>query len=389
MIVNTGIINTGKINAGVLLLLLPTAFSYAADELSCTIDVLQDIGWKTMENSTDIGFENTAICDTNFTPVFKYNTGTEDKKKLLNRSKLTLNSVTSKCLFYRDYQSAVVTAVKNLTDNKEFKFLPVADDPRDPFLPPDGTWDSETAKGYDIPKNSIQGSIQSLYKKPFVAECSTATQIVQLAALTEHYGKTTDEMLELTDVGIGTWKQYTKVPSIAAKQSLFIDRKIRKADGLKELATLGRAAFYGQIGYIRPHKGKNYIDSIDNLGQNYMIVEISDKAVASIQARKNPLKELSKVSRKIWKKYRIRQSEGTDIETLMAEMQAELESSDPFFSEVAIYVHPLRVKNFAQHIARQFKFNPRTPYVFEVYEDYQPGFFYTRYIEHQLKQCMQ
>jgi len=69
-------------------------------------------------------------------------------------------------------------------------------------------------------------------------------------------------------------------------------------------------------------------------------------------------------------------------------MQTVLEAADPFFSDIEVYVHPLYVNNFAKHIARQFQYNPRTPYVLEVYEDYQPGFFYNRYIDYQIEQCM-
>ena len=361
---------------------------HAADELSCTIDVLQEMGWNTQGNSANPGFANTDTCNTAKTPGFRYNYDLEDSEKLLSRSVDALHSLTSRCLFNRTFQSAVQVSVKKLTDNKEFKFLPVGDDPRDPFLPPTGTWDSKSAKGYDIPLASISNSIQALYKKPFVAECSTATQIAQLAALSEHYGQTADAMINVNDVGIGTWKQYSKVPSIAARQSLFVDRKARRKDGLKKLTSIGRSAFFGQIGYIRPYKGAKFIDSLDNLGQNYMIVDISDVAVAAIKSRDKPLKELSRLSRKVWKKYRKRQTDGEPMDKLKADMQAELEDADPFFRDIEIYVHPLKTKNFAEHVARQFSYNPRTPYVFEVYEDYQLGYFFNRFIQHKIQNCI-
>jgi len=382
-----------KYSAGLLLTLLPlsmlaAAELSAADEMSCTVDVLGHLGWELVDHSEDIGFENTDTCNTDYTPVFKYNSNTEDPESLITRARHTFNSISTKCLFSRNYQKSIKSAVDKLIENEEFKFLPSGRDPRDPFLPPEGTWDTTTARGYDIPHQSIQSSIQSLYKKPFVAECSTAAQIAQLASLTEHYGSQTDDMLQLNEVGIGTWTQYTRVPSIAAKQSLFINRSDRADDGLKKLAKNGRAAFYGQLGYLKPLKGTNYIDSLDNLGQNYLIVEISDKAVAAIKARRQPLKELSKISRKVWKDFRKRQKQGVPMETLRKEMQTVLEAADPFFSDIEVYVHPLYVNNFAKHIARQFQYNPRTPYVLEVYEDYQPGFFYNRYIDYQIEQCM-
>lgn len=386
-----------KLSKANLLFLIPsltilasadTAAASTQNELSCSIEVLDKLGWEIIADSPSTGFENTGTCDTDRTPVFKYNLATEYDNKLLFRAQDALHSVTSKCLFNRDYHDAIQASVKNLTDNTSFEFLPVGDDPRDPFLPPEGTWDTTSAKGYDIPLNSITDSIQALYKKPFVAECSTAAQIAQLAALSEHYGVTTDAMLNVSEVGIGTWGQYTKVPSIAAKQSLFIDRKARNKDGLSTLAKYGHAAFYGQMGYMRPYKGIRYVDSIDNLGQNYMIVNINDLSVAAIKARKKPLKELSKISIDMWKEYRKRQAEGEPIDLLKKEMQSDLEAADPFFRDIEVYVHPLGIKNFAQHVARQFGYNPRTPYVFEVYEDYQPGYFYNRFIDHHLNTCM-
>ncbi len=382
-----------KSSTALLLCLLPAATLHAAnlhaaDELSCTIEVLDILGWKTIKNSTSPGFENTGTCDTDKIPVFKYNKTTEDSDRLLFRSEDALQSVTSKCLFSRNYQSAVASSVKSLTANTDFHFLPVGNDPRDPFLPPEGTWDTETAKGYDIPLSSISASVHALYEKPFVAECSAAVQIAQLAALSEHFGETADAMIEVGEVGIGTWTQYAKVPAIAARQSLFVDSNARRKDSLAALATYGQAAFYGQIGYMRPHKGKEFIDSLDNLGQNFIIVDISDLAVAAIRARTKPLKELSAISIAVWKDYRIRQAAGEPLEQLKKDMQTELEQADAFFKDIEIYVHPLGVKNFAFHVARQFGYNPRTPYVFDVYEDYQPGYFYNRFVQHNLQACL-
>ena len=350
---------------------------------------MRSIGWKTVVDSTSPGSVNTNTCNTNQTPVFLYNSASEDSATLLARSREALNSLTTQCLYNRSYHSAVKESVDKLSNNTEFKFLPVGDDPRDPFLPPEGTWDTKSARGYDIPLASITGSMQSLYERPFVAECSTAVQIAQLGALSEHYGPVADKMISLNEVGIGTWRQFAKVPSIKAKQSLFIDRKARRKDGLATLANYGRAAFYGQVGYMKPYKGIEFVDSLDNLGQNYLIVNITDLAVASIKARKKPLKELSRISRDMWKKYRKRQGKGEPMEEIIIDMQAELEAADPFFRDIEIYVHPLRTKNFAEHVARQFSYNPRTPYVFEIYEDYQQGFFYNRFIEHSMNECLQ
>ena len=361
----------------------------AAREMSCTLSVLDDLGWELANHSETVGVENPHACESDSSPVFRYNSFTEDPENLLSRSQDLLHSDTSKCLFNRSYHSSVKSAVTKLSDNTEFKFLPVGDDPRDPFLPPGNSWEPRDGRGYDIPAQNISSAIQSLYHEPFVAECSTAIQIAQLAALNEHFGATTDQMINKNEVGIGHWKGYKKIPSISAGKTLFVDPSDRRADGLRKLAETGRTAFYGQIGYIKPVEGLDHIDSLDNRGQNYMIVDITDEAVDAIKARKKPLKELSRISKQMWKKYEKRLSKGESKESLKEEMQAELEATDPFFSEIQIYVHPLRTKNFAEHLARQFGWNPRTPYIFEVYEDLQPGYFYSRYIDHQVNQCMQ
>ncbi len=377
-----------KYSIAALLCLIPALPVKAADETFCTLSVLADIGWQLEAESNDIGFENTDSCNTNTPSVFKYNRASEGEK-LLTRSQQTLRTLTSKCLFNRSYHESVKTAVGSLSNNRKFEFLPVGDDPRDPFKPPAGTWNTTGKKGYDTPLENLSSSIQPLYNKPFVAECSAAVQVAQLAALSEHFADQVDEMISTKEVGIGTWRQFAKTPSIAAKQSLFISDRDRGTDPLAKLAATGRASFYGQVGYLKPYKGKQFIDSWDNLGQNYMIVNITDKAIAALRARDKPTKELSRVSRKVWKKYRKRRSAGEEMDKLKEEMQTELEQADPFFSEVEIYVHPLRTKNFAEHIARQFSYNSRTPYVIEVYEDYQTGYFFNRFIEYRLGQCRQ
>ena len=361
----------------------------AAREMSCTLSVLENLGWELANHSEPVGVENPHACESDTAPLFKYNSFTEEPEVLLGRSKELLHSSTSKCLFNREYQSSVKSAVTKLSDNTEFKFLPVGKDPRDPFRPPGNSWEPRDRRGYDIPAKSISGAIQSLYDEPFVAECSAAIQIAQLAALNEHFGATTDQMINKNEVGIGHWKGYGKIPSISAGKTLFVNPSDRRADGLRKLAGTGHSAFYGQIGYINPVEGLDHIDSLDNRGQNYMIVDITENAVDAIKARKKPLKELSQISRQVWKKYRKRLSKGESKESLQEEMQAELETLDPFFNEIQIYVHPLRTKNFAAHLARQFGYNPRTAYVFEVYEDLQPGYFYSRYIDHQINQCLQ
>ncbi len=360
----------------------------ANSELSCKLGLLNDLGWQIQSTTGFPGINNGNTCESEVPPVFTYNADTESKADMLSRANGALRSTTTGCLVNREYIDAIKIAIVNLTANKEFEFIQGGADPRDPFVPPDNSWATAGNRGYDLPSTSISSAIDSLYTKPFIAECAAATQIAQLAILKEHYGIFTDAMVRPQEVGIGIWPEYIKAPAIAAHQPLLLDSSQRRR-ALKALAQLGKGAFYGQSGYLKPYKGDDFVDSIDNRGQNFVIVELTRQSVTAIRSRTQPLKEFNRISRKIWKKYRKKLRDGTDLETLSDQMKEELEDTDPFFKEVMVYVHPLSVRNFAFHIARQFKWNPRTPYVLEVYEDFQSGYFHERYVDYRLRQCQQ
>lgn len=359
------------------------------DELSCKLGVLQDLGWSVLKTNGAPGISNGDACELYSEPEFTFNPSIETNREILGRTTAAIDSITTRCLVNRHYVGSVRTAITNLTNNKAFEFISGGADPRDPFIPPDDTWVASANRGYDQPARSLSESINTLYEKPFIAECAAATQIAQLAILKEHYGIFTDAMIQPSEVGIGIWQAYIKAPAIAAHKPLLLDSRQRKR-ALKLLAILGKGAFYNQSGYMRPQKGDAYVDSIDNRGQNFVIVDLTDEALQALRARVQPLKELNKISRNIWKKYHRRMTtENLDSEELREPMQEEFEKADPFFSDVLVYIHPLSVRNFAFHLARQFQWNPRTPYVFEIYEDFQSGYFHQRYVDYRLRQCQQ
>lgn len=364
-----------------------TAVTHAATDLSCTLGLLKDLGWKVEQTNNVPASAYTDTCNNSMSPLFNYNKGLETSAQIYDRAKLALDSTTTRCLVSRSYKASVKKAVGKLAANKKFEFFTSGTDPRDPFSPPDQSWLPAGNRGYDIPANTITESINALYEKPFVAECSAAIQIAQLATFKEHYNVFTDSIAHPRDVGIGIWPQFAKSPSMADKSPLLIKPGTRNK-ALRHLAKLGAGAFYGQSGYIKPGYGDNAIDSEDNRGQNFVIVDIDDAALQSLRDKEKPLKTINKMSVGIWRKYRRLQKDGADKEALSERMKLELEALDPFFRGVSIYVHPLAVRNFAFHLGRQFKWNPRTPFKLEIYEDYQSGYFHQRYIDYRLRQCM-
>lgn len=373
------------------LLLILISISYpvnSAGPLSCRIAVLKDLGWETQKARSKPGIENTDTCNSDLPPVFTLNRNYETSSDTEQRAHAALHSITTRCLVSRQYKKSIEKSVGRLISNTGFKFPPPGKDPRDPFTPPPQSWTASTTRGYDIPLYSIGHAVNALYTHPFIAECSAAAQLAQLSILKEHYSAFTDVILNPLEVGIGIWPQYIKNPSIKGESALLIDSKKRK-HALKELATLGKGAFYGQSGYIKPYQNLDYIDSLDNRGQNFVITNISDTGVEALKKRRRPLKELSKISKTVWKRYKKKLDQGGDKKQLVKEMEQELSSIDPFFREVEIYVHPLKIKSFAYHLARQFKWNPRTPFVIHMYEDFQSGYFHNRYIDYRIRQCEQ
>ncbi|MEM7256707.1 MAG: hypothetical protein AAF404_04905, partial [Pseudomonadota bacterium] len=147
----------------------------AAGELSCKLGLLQDLGWKVARTDTPPDIHHGDACEMASTPLFTFNTDVETNDQILDRTSSAIYSVTSRCLVNRRYRDGIKKAVVSLTDNKEFEFISGGSDPRDPFIPPDNSWVAANNRGYDLPASSVSESIDSLYTKPFIAECAAAT----------------------------------------------------------------------------------------------------------------------------------------------------------------------------------------------------------------------
>lgn len=344
------------------------------------------MGWNTVEKPIAEPLVGANTCEEFVAPTFVYQPDPANRAEMIKRADRALRSTTSRCLFSRRLGRSVRTAIARLRLNEAFVFPTEGEDPRDPFLPPGKTWLPARKRGYDVPAQSISSGVEALYQQPFVAECAAAKQIAQVASLYENFGTELNNLLHPREIGVGLWQRYLESPAIRARVPLLIGRAHRQS-ALRNLASLGRYAFNGQMGYIRPDRGRNFIDSADNLGQNFIITEVNNNAVFALRNRARPLQELNAITRDLWSKYAALLERGLPVKALRKQMHAELLEADPFFSDIKVYVHPLGIKNFAYHIARQFRFNPRTSYSFEMYEDYLYGFAYRRYIQHNLNGC--
>jgi len=370
---------------GVLTFATHCNHSHATDELSCRLELLGDLGWQTTNRAGAPDILNTRTCQHDLPPYLNL-ANQASAQQLLSLANSALRSDTTRCLINRQLKRSVFEATRKIIGNTDFIFPEPGEDPRDPFKPPMSHWVPSSRRGYDIPSKSLSDGIVSLYKKPVVAECAAAIQIAQLASLVEYFDES-DRFVTPREIGIGIWREFAKSPSIANNSPLLINRKQRK-HGLRRLADLGRGAFYNQSGYMSPvNSDPEFIDSLDNRGQNFLIVDITENAVTDLQNKRQPLRELNRVSVKIWKKFNRLRSTGLDKDTLEELMENDLLAADSFFKEVTVYIHPLRTGTFAKFLARQFRYNPRTAYRFEIYEDYQTGYFFKKYVNYRLSEC--
>lgn len=363
---------------------------------ACQLQLLESFGWQITEHSlpeqsstAQSPAQSSGIntCQSDRSPQFHVYE-TESSDRIQSRIRSALTSDTTRCLFNRALRSSVTKATGNIIGNTGFIFPQPGEDPRDPFTPPASSWLPSPRRGYDIPSNSLTQGIRSLYREPVVAECASAIQVAQLATLVEHFDDESDRFVNPEDIGIGVWREFAKSPSVKANKPLLISRKQRK-HALRRLASLGKGAFYNQSGYIKPvNDADEYIDSPDNRGQNFLIVDISDQAVTDLKQRQRPLRELNRMILEIWDNYNRLRATGLDRDILVDLLEKELLATDTFFSDVTVYIHPLRTGTFARFLSRQFRYNPRTAYKFEVYEDFQTGYFYNRYIGYRLAQCI-
>ncbi len=368
--------------------------TYAADTLQCHLELLEELGWQTTHLADSPDTLNTDTCQHHRTPLFNVGdrntiatSSGADHARLVSRVNNAIQSDTSRCLVNRRLRESVIAATGKIIGNTDFVFPEPGDDPRDPFTPPASDWSASTRRGYDIPSSSLSDGINALYRKPVVAECAAAIQVAQLATLVEHFEDEADRFVTPQEIGIGVWREFAKSPSIKANTPLLVSRKQRKR-ALSRLASLGKGAFYNQSGYISPvNNTLEFIDSMDNRGQNFLIVDITEKAVSDLQKRRRPLQELNRMTLEIWHNYNRLRLTGLATDILVELLENELLNTDSFFSDITVYIHPLSTGTFAKFLARQFRYNPRTAYQFEVYEDFQTGYFFNRYINHRLSKC--
>ena len=75
----------------------------------------------------------------------------------------------------------------------------------------------------------------------------------------------------------------------------------------------------------------------------------------------------------------------------IAELEQKIATilDDPFYSKTRVYVHPLGIKTFKEHIERLSRINPRTPYEFKFYPTNLHTTIFKKFVTAKVNSCME
>ena len=170
--------------------------------------------------------------------------------------------------------------------------------------------------------------------------------------------------------------------------------------GAVQTSRLGAMAFPGLSGYLGNVYGEAYLDTPIDRGENFETVDISGAAAAELKAhggfdyfnRQNVrIFQLGQVLTPDLEALALtRQDPGTlNVGEPVREAFRELQTilSAAFYQGFRVWVHPLGVLTAGDHVVRQLKLNPRTPYAFSLYPSRINRAFFTRYVNALLASC--
>ena len=250
-----------------------------------------------------------------------------------------------------------------------------------------------------IPNRSNARSIKTFYNESVKMECAVGLQIAQYASLYELYGDADfDRAFEKQEIVIGVWDRLAYSPSVT--QGSHRGRTLN--DPLaQEISQQGTQALVGISGYIGNVFGEKFLDQSADRGENYIITSVSKAAGENLKKNhglayyNNQARKFWDLGQKLgrqqkgfyWSALARGQSMGSSQQEreILSEMRAIL--ADPVFSEIRVFVHPLKEMTYGMHLARLLDANPRTPYQITLYPDSVNEGLFDRYTQYQLSKC--
>lgn len=256
-------------------------------------------------------------------------------------------------------------------------------------------------RGYQ-PVDSNARALDAFYHGRVRSECGVGRQIAQLATQRELYGDADfDDEFSAGELSIGTFLTLHETDSIllgAHAGDFFGDGKAVRTSGN------GRHAFAGVPGFLVHAFDRITLDDVNNQAQNFVVVDVSPAAYASLNAH-GGFAYFDQQNTRIWKLARQLRDTGIrdfmpllqqpaadaragldrDQRAILARMDALL--ADPFYSGFRIYVHHRGTQPIAYHVVRMLDRNPRTPYTVSLAKHNLHTTLYRRWLDRQLHDC--
>ncbi|MBF0314199.1 MAG: hypothetical protein HQK50_14485 [Oligoflexia bacterium] len=304
-------------------------------------------------------------------------------KSLLNSTnylQTPLDSAASLCAYKQKVRTAALTATTKLDANRRYNFgvgkWAYCDVPWDEW----SKIDQSNRYSCVVATLSPTSAMECFYDYYCRSECAAGLQASLLATQMELYRPHFDQAFSTSEVILGYWQDLYQSdnPFFSKTKQEIYSKRIQDEDGTLH-ASLGAAAFIGLSGYIGNVLGEEYLDSPADRGENFMIVDMSAAANEELKSH-GGLPYFTQMNHQLWKLYN---EEGSN------DYQEKIDKilAGAFYSQVKVYVHPLGIMSFGEHIKRLLERNPRTPYKFRLHDETTNSVLFERYKQHLIKRC--
>ncbi|RYZ85464.1 MAG: ATP-binding cassette domain-containing protein, partial [Proteobacteria bacterium] len=268
---------------------------------------------------------------------------------------------------------------------------------------------------YDPKEGSIHKAITSLAGAVYATDCGTGAQLAEYVAIDNLFGPVAvDEYFKASEFMVADWD------NVHASESVTHGNKGRRfADGTGELyASMGKQAIVGASGFIGSVYDVEFLDSISNINENFVVVAATEEGMAARVRNAGP-DYYTKLMEQAWRQSQnVSKTELKAMQTLAGRKDLSDDPKrirnaipqtaekgnpkpiisgqaqdlarllmDPFLNTTEIYVHPMGVRTISWHILRLAQLNSRTPYDLAFYEESTNAEIFHRYIRKELDDC--
>ncbi|MCX6117580.1 MAG: hypothetical protein NT027_08570 [Proteobacteria bacterium] len=412
-----------------------------AEDQKCKTKFLKRLGW-TIKNAKDDSEQNlglvSGLCRQKDLPTAKAanlltaNISIASDESITKGLDQLIDSEATMCAYRMQLSAGLDTAINKLSKNTNFTFRRVSD-PR--HLPKEGIlgttasemWETESAQMsmYVKPGVSPYKALSVFYdpKHNTYIDCYAGALSVATLAHMEMFGETHyDKAFKSNDVFLGVL--FTTIDGIDGLGNPLEVKSWWTGDDGKEVPAtgwyqdefgvdsmkLGRHDFIARRGAVFSLMKEDFLDSVVDVNENFIVTQVTDKGQALLDDLVKQGRHLSEhffgISTSYWieesKKIiaaggekAVRQQAAIDqFYVLFPEAKklntvelAKKIDTDPAFTEILVFVHPLKIRNLSYHVKRLTTVNPRMPYSLKFRDLNYATTMFDRYKKYFLEAC--